>query len=174
MEQSLCHHGVESQQPSLPVSNYTQPIRTKRKPAQTHSSNNRKKEKKEKWNHLNVKWPMLAHATTLTSSSSSFPSLCFCLVFLHRYRKRVASRQTWWRGMQDVAAVILAWIHSELFDFKGAASLVSHFHCIHLMCWAGNPSQCTFKESVQIRSQLWVDTWIRWRRLIRCPANRHV
>lgn len=81
MEQSLCHHGVESQQPSLPVSNYTQPIRTKRKPAQTHSSNNRKKEKKEKWNHLNVKWPMLAHATTLTSSSSFFSQSLFLFSF---------------------------------------------------------------------------------------------
>lgn len=81
VEQSLCHHGVESQQPSLPVSNYTQPIRTKRKPAQTHSSNNRKKEKKEKWNHLNVKWPMLAHATTLTSSSSFFSQSLFLFSF---------------------------------------------------------------------------------------------
>lgn len=77
MEQSLCHHGVRHSNP-LPVSKYTQPIRTKRQSSQYHqtASESFLKKKKEQRKSSQHK---VTNARSLDKSSSS---VCFFSLFL--------------------------------------------------------------------------------------------
>lgn len=106
----------------------TRPIRTKRESSQYHRTASDSFLRKTKQNHKKRKSSQRKVTNARSLSASLHPVFYFrFFILIHRHRKRVASRQTWWRVMGASWFLHSQWILSELLksEFKDAASLLT-------------------------------------------------